>query len=90
MFSHALRWLLASITALTICAGAIAAPAQAIATNQTSTNPPLADYAGGFGGSLAGPAVNGDIAYIGEGQSLAILDISDAAHPARLARLATH
>jgi hypothetical protein len=49
--------------------------------------PPLAEHMGGFGGVLAGLAVNGAVAYIGEGRSLSILDISDAAHPTRLARL---
>jgi hypothetical protein len=54
----------------------------------TISNSAPIEYVGGFGGSLAGLAVNGTVAYIGEGASLTVLDITDAAHPTRLARLA--
>jgi hypothetical protein len=51
-----------------------------------STGSPI-EYVGGFGGSVVGPALNGTVAYIGEGSSLTLIDIHDPSHPTRLARL---
>ena len=42
-------------------------------------------FAGSIGGALDAVSVNGSLAYIGEGASLSILDISDPAQPVRRA-----
>jgi hypothetical protein len=84
----------ASLTTLALLfVAVVAAPAhsaaqiQPAASTLSANTPPPVEYIGGIGGSLAGLAVNGTVAYIGEGSSLTVLDISDTAHPARVARL---
>jgi hypothetical protein len=93
MLLHSFKVLLAGLTTLSILAVATAVPAQSATTIHSSASavlnsaPPAIEYVGGFGGTIAGLAVNGTVAYVGEGSSLTVLDISDATHPIRLARL---
>jgi len=44
-------------------------------------------YAGSLGGDISAVAVDGSLAYVGEGTSLAIVDVSDLQNPAQIGRL---
>jgi hypothetical protein len=61
--------------------------AQAVPVLSASDEQLDLQYVGGLGGQIAGVAVSGTVAYIGEGSSLTVLDISDASHLTRVARL---
>jgi len=82
---------LLALSALLIGHGPAAARSSQLASLSVAADataaPPALQYLGGFGGRLAGVAVNGTVAYVGEGSSLTLLDITDPAHPARYARL---